>query len=373
MADVKVKYLDNTGLTHLWGIIKENFARKTWVTETFVDKTSYTADKTAFDATYAADKAAADKKYATSLDIIEDADGHLGIALKNAEGKIIPLGENGDEATAVAIPVATSDNDGLMSAADKATLDGLNATISGAVKTYTISKVTTGLDANVLEAYQLMETLGEETKVAGDPIKIYKDSSLKEVKLDGQALKFTYILADGTETVVPVDVSTFLAESEFANGLQVDQESGVVSVKVSADDETKKYLSVDADGLKLTGVDDAIKDAVDNIVIPTIPDVTATGDDLVSALATGHAVTVGATEALTGAVSKANSAVQSVEVVASAYVSGAVAKDGDNKVTITLTDTIDTKLTEYVRFDEMATLSDSEIDEICKFDDDVTE
>lgn len=46
--------------------------------------------------------------------------------------------------------------------------------------------------------------------------------------------------------------------------------------------------------------------------LPTESNVTATGDALVSATATGHNVTVGATEALTSAVTKANSAVQSV-------------------------------------------------------------
>ena len=46
--------------------------------------------------------------------------------------------------------------------------------------------------------------------------------------------------------------------------------------------------------------------------LPTETDVTATGDTLVSATATGHSVTVGATEALTSAVTNANSAVQSV-------------------------------------------------------------
>ena len=46
--------------------------------------------------------------------------------------------------------------------------------------------------------------------------------------------------------------------------------------------------------------------------LPTESQVTATGDTLVSATATGHSVTVGATEALTSAVTNANSAVQSV-------------------------------------------------------------
>jgi hypothetical protein len=211
---------------------------------------------------------------------------------------------------------------------DAQTIKGVNDRIddvAAAAKSYSIAAVTgdelAGLGANVKEAYKLID---EDSAKAGEYIKIYKDSALQSVVLDGQELVFTYLLANGEEDVVRVDVSSFLAESEFENGLQVIDH--VVSVKLSNENETKKYLSVDVDGLKLSGVDKAITEAVDNIVIPEIPNVTASGDSLVSATADGHAVTVGATETLTIAVGKAISAVQTIET---GKTNGTIAVDGN--------------------------------------------
>lgn len=132
-------------------------------------------------------------------------------------------------------------------------------TTSANAKTYSVKKLTenevTALgDANVKEAYKLID--GGSNQV-GDTIKIYKDSSLKSVALDGQTLNFTYILADGSESTVGVDVSTFLAESEFKDGLEVS--NGNVSVKVDAASEG--FLTVGADGVKLSGVQTAINTA----------------------------------------------------------------------------------------------------------------
>lgn len=133
------------------------------------------------------------------------------------------------------------------------------ADVSAAAKSYSIAKVEgdelIALGTNVKEAFKLVDEDG--TKV-GETISIYKDSSLKEVKLEGQELQFTYILANGTESTVGVDVSSFLAESEFNNGLQVVDH--VVSVKLAEGNES--FLTVDANGVKLSGVQDAINAAV---------------------------------------------------------------------------------------------------------------
>ena len=120
-------------------------------------------------------------------------------------------------------------------------------------KTYTISAVTSS-EANVKEAFALVDGSGTQ---AGATIKIYKDSSLKSVALNGQMLNFTYILADGSESTVGVDVSTFLAESEFKDGLEVVD--GIVKVKKDASSE--KFLSVSESGVKLDGVQAAINTA----------------------------------------------------------------------------------------------------------------
>lgn len=131
--------------------------------------------------------------------------------------------------------------------------------VKGAAKSYEIVKETTGLETNVKEQYKLKQTIGESSEFVGETIKIYKDSSLKSVALDGQNLVFTYILANGKESVVRVDVSTFLAESEFADGLVVDNH--VVKVKVDTDSEG--FLTVGEAGVKLSGVQDAINAAVE--------------------------------------------------------------------------------------------------------------
>ena len=129
------------------------------------------------------------------------------------------------------------------------------ADVSAAAKSYKIVEITEGLETNVKEAWKLVD---EDEVQAGATIKIYKDSSLKSVALVEQELQFTYILADGSESTVGVDVSSFLTESEFKNGLQVI--GGEVSVKIAEDSEA--FLSVDANGVKLSGVQTAIDDAV---------------------------------------------------------------------------------------------------------------
>ena len=136
---------------------------------------------------------------------------------------------------------------------------------SYSVKKLTKDEVTALGESNVREAYQLLD---EDLKVSGETIKIYKDSSLKSVALDGQTLNFTYILADGSESTVGVDVSTFLAESEFGNGLQVVDH--IVSVKKDADSES--FLTVGASGVKLSGVQTAINTAANKAKTEVVKD-----------------------------------------------------------------------------------------------------
>lgn len=134
--------------------------------------------------------------------------------------------------------------------------------VEGAAKSYSIVELTENLGANVAKAYQLQETVGDNSTKVGSVIEIYKDSSLKSFELVEQELQFTYTLADGTDKVVKVDVSKFLAESEFANGLQVSTD-GVVSVKIDAASEG--FLTVGEGGVKLSGVQDAINSAINGL------------------------------------------------------------------------------------------------------------
>lgn len=137
--------------------------------------------------------------------------------------------------------------------------------------TYKITKVTTGLATNVKEAYQLVQTVnGQDTNIDVQ-IPIYKDQTLKSVELvaeddkkkKGQFMKYTYINAEGKDSVVYVDVSKFLVESEFKNGLSVST-AGEVSVKIDAASEG--FLTVGAGGVKLSGVQDAVNTAKTEII-----------------------------------------------------------------------------------------------------------
>ena len=146
-------------------------------------------------------------------------------------------------------------------------------------KTYSVVKVETGLTANVKEAFALVDEKGAQ---AGETIKVYKDSSLKEVVLDGQSLKFTYILADGSEKTVSVDVSNFLAQSEFKDGLQVS-EAGEVSVKIGANvTDNKNFLELEADkAMAVRSIDTDCTVTTDRILVAGGPlDSTALRDRL---------------------------------------------------------------------------------------------
>ena len=129
-------------------------------------------------------------------------------------------------------------------------------------KSYTLttasSSEVSSLGINVREAYKLVD---EDNAKVGEYIKIYKDSALQKVELNEQTLVFTYLLIDGTTQVVNLDVSKFLVESEFKNGLQVN--NGEVSVKIDASSEA--FLSVSANGIKVSGIQSAINTEVTKI------------------------------------------------------------------------------------------------------------
>lgn len=173
-------------------------------------------------------------------------------------------------------------------------------------KSYSFTKVTSGLDANVKEAYQLVETAnGTSSNVSGALIPVYKDSALQSIKLlhatndtkptysNGEwtdiadasqteanlALCYAYLNVNGQTVIEAVPVGSFLRESEFKNGLQVS--GGEVSVK--KDSTSEDFLSISADGVKISGIADAISTAVNALDA----EVTSTG---------GSKVTVAVTE-----------------------------------------------------------------------------
>ena len=204
-----------------------------------------------------------------ALDV--DAVGGTGkviTTVSETDGKIAATAIDLTAASVAAESTLASDNavavTGTNVAAQIASLATSIKTVSKDAKSYSVKKLTpeevTALsDSNVREAYQLLD---EDSKVSGETIKIYKDSSLKSVALDGQTLNFTYILANGSENTVGVDVSNFLAESEFGKGLEVVNH--IVNVKVDAASEN--FLTVGADGVKLSGVQNAINAAKTELI-----------------------------------------------------------------------------------------------------------
>lgn len=227
--------------------------------------------------------------------------------------------ENGIAATTVKSTdktVAITNNSGkdLSVNIDGTTLvkDGTSGVISTTLSIYKYSEQeTTAADSNAREIYQLQYG-GNASKgtAIGEIIKVYKDSSLANVylghvddKLSGEdssthesssqtvvpgtgseALCFVYQLANGNYKLQAVNVESFLMESEFKDGLTVNSLTHEVSVKIgdglefgsTADADGNKpinvkvdtaangneFLSVSANGLKVSGVSDAINNAI---------------------------------------------------------------------------------------------------------------
>ena len=212
---------------------------------------------------------------------VKDAIEALDVAQVGGTGKVITtVSETNGKISATAIDlkaenVAFTPTTNVTGAVDvtgsnvKAAIASLAKSVKStqnSAATYKVVKVTEGLATNVKEAYQLVQTVnGTDTNIPVQ-IPIYKDQTLKSVELvaeddkkkKGQFMKYTYINADGADTIVYVDCSKLLAESEFKNGLALS-DAGEVSVKI--DTTSDSFLTVGEGGVKLAGVKKAINDA----------------------------------------------------------------------------------------------------------------
>ena len=158
----------------------------------------------------------------------------------------------------------------LQAEADRA--KAAESAIEAKVGSITVAKVTPH-DETTAVSYQLQ--VNGEAK--GVTIDIAKDQSIKDIevldmnatlKSDGTiqagspvgstALCISYILADGTYKLAKLDYSKFLEETEFANGLQVNDHK----VYVKVDPLSESFLTVSSTGVKLSGVQNAINSAV---------------------------------------------------------------------------------------------------------------
>ena len=117
------------------------------------------------------------------------------------------------------------------------------------------------LEANVREAFRLVDNDG--IPVDGTTIKIYKSSSLVSVELiskdDIDYVRITYIDNSGDTKTMDLNIQKLIFESEFKDGLVVN-ENGEVRVKI--DPTSENFLSVSSEGVKVSGLQDAINTAV---------------------------------------------------------------------------------------------------------------
>lgn len=154
----------------------------------------------------------------------------------------------------------------------------ITALETGAAR-YSIEKKTENLAANVKEQYVLKQTVNGATTDVQVPINIYKDSQLLAAAVsttdatysDGQivagtetthALVLVYSVYDSTENVwteevVHIPVADFFSELTAGNGLT--ESNGVINVVKGANSEN--FLTVNADSIEITGVQNAINTA----------------------------------------------------------------------------------------------------------------
>ena len=138
----------------------------------------------------------------------------------------------------------------------------------------TIQKVTTGLSEEVKEEYHLV---GANGTTIGDPVKIYKDSHIVSITYitdtgdtHYQNLEYVYLDASGATKTEYVDISMLVLEAEFASGLTIENHvaRGVVDPQSEKDsqDTPVDFLTVGADGFKISGIKGEIDRKLNAIV-----------------------------------------------------------------------------------------------------------
>lgn len=210
---------------------------------------------------------------------VSQTNGQVAAGTGNIEAQYVDVDNTGNKFNIAGESPATT-------LSTQATLEQLQTEIEGledSAARYTLDTVTESVPNTVLTRYQLTQTVDAVSEKVGSFIDIPKDKSLVSVQLGhtddslsgedssthesasssivsgsgADALVFVHQLANGNYKLTTIDVSSFLRESEFGNGLQVT--NGVVSVKTT---DADGFLSVDpTDGVKLSGVQDAINAA----------------------------------------------------------------------------------------------------------------
>lgn len=264
---------------------------------------------------------------------VTEADGVITATQGDIAAEHVTIADAGNLFTATNVEDALAEIDAAYKAADEAIVG--DATSSGDTlgkledriealdadaKEYHIVKITEGLPEVIKERYELQDADGN---VSGDTVDIPKDShivSINYITTSGdphyQNLEYVYIDASGNTQTVYVDMSQLVLETEFASG--VSATGGVVHGVV--DSQSEDFLTVGADGFKLSGVQDAIDDAKDE-VMSALTETAATLTEMIE-----EAASVSTTEVVEGEDNEHLSISASTEA------------DGHKKYTITLTD-----------------------------------
>ena len=147
-------------------------------------------------------------------------------------------------------------------------------------------------ETEVKEEYFLADADGNAITGA-DKIKIYKDShivSITYITDSGdtkyQNLEYKYIDASGNTKTEYVDISSLVLEAEFASGLTIENHvaRGVVDAQSEKDSQDTAFLTVGADGFKISG----IKNEIDRKLNAVVEGLDATVTDATS----GNHVTI---------------------------------------------------------------------------------
>ena len=296
----QIKYLDYEGLKALYGVVDGKITTAVnnakgelkGSATTEYDTLGKLEDKIKENAAAIAAMDLTDKAVdGEFITTVSQSDGKVTIArAKVASDKVTAVAVTGDDT--VAIEGTTVD-------AQIKSLGKTLKTVEGNAAHYKVAKLTEAEinklsdGANVREAYKVVSWTGDEATAhptqVGDTIKIYKDAALLSVTPENgvagenTVIKFTYSLADGTQKEVSVDLGKAIFESEMGNGMQVVDHK--IAIKLDAANEGD-FLTVGADGLKLSGVQNAINTAV------AAKNVSAEGDEYITADASGNKVTV---------------------------------------------------------------------------------
>ena len=299
MALDSKKYLDYAGLGKVLDNIKNVYLGGI-VTESFITEDVYNglgeAEKDKYAIVSGGVHDGEYRKVANVKEYVDDKVNALDLTEVGGTGQVITtLSQKDGKVSATAIDlvssaVVRSEAGGISGTTVETALVELQGKIdasNAAQKSYKLVAAD-NTEVNVKEAWkiQVADGNGEYADVDGSAtIKIYKDAQIHRIYLgttadtinaetgnitekagatetDKQSLNYAYIKPDGKYELIKIDVSKFLKEAEFKNGLEVAS-NGEVSVKL--DKASESFLTVGEGGVKLSGVQDAINTKIDNL------------------------------------------------------------------------------------------------------------